>query len=262
MRTIAVINLKGGTGKTVTTISLATILVERYHKRVLIVDCDGQANLTSFYIPDAASEDMLTVANVLEGTHEPLWSDNVAGIRPGLFVLPGSADLYRLDLAAIQQGNASLTALRGFVEAVAEDEEIDVVLFDCPPGFTAASTAALIAASEVIIPVLMDGFSVEGMAEMTRQIDSMRQVNHRLKVSGVLINQWHRCDVVEQAEKLLRSMPLPVFEQVIRRTDKVAESTFAKQPVTTHSVTSAASRDFVALAEEIFGEVEQHGEEV
>ena len=142
---------------------------------------------------------------------------------------------------------------------MAEDEEVDVVLFDCPPGFTAASTAALMAAKEIIVPVLMDGFSLEGMTDMLLQVASMREVNHSLKVSGVLINQWHRSPAVEQGEKLLRSMPLPVFKQVIRRTDKIPESTFVKTAVMDYSVTSAASKDYRLLCQEIFGEVENCG---
>lgn len=139
--------------------------------------------------------------------------------------------------------------------AVAEDGEVDVVLFDCPPGFTAASTAALMAAREIIVPVLMDGFSIEGMADMLEQVESMRDVNPMLRVSGILINQWHRSPVVEQGEALLRSMPLPVFKQTIRRTDKVPESTFRKEAVLDYSITSAASRDYKLLAQELFGEV-------
>lgn len=85
MRTIAIKNLKGGVGKTVSTISLAHILVEDYRKRVLVVDCDGQCNLTRFYlgqVPDAP-----TLAEVLTGAHEPCWQDNVLSVRPGLWLL-------------------------------------------------------------------------------------------------------------------------------------------------------------------------------
>lgn len=253
MRTIAIENLKGGVGKTVTTISLARILAEDYQQRVLVVDCDGQCNLTRFYLK--AVPDFLTLADVLEGTHEPYWRDNVIDVRPRLSLLPASPELYRLDLAAIRYGVSGIDALQGFVEAVAEDGEVDVVLFDCPPGFTAASTAALMAAREIIVPVLMDGFSIEGMADMLEQVESMRDVNPMLRVSGILINQWHRSPVVEQGEALLRSMPLPVFKQTIRRTDKVPESTFRKEAVLDYSITSAASRDYKLLAQELFGEV-------
>lgn len=258
MRAIAIENLKGGVGKTVTTISLAHILTTEYQQRVLVVDCDGQCNLTRFYLGEVPEG--TTLAQLLEGNHEPYWVDNVIGVRPGLWLLPASPDLYRLDLAAIQRGTSSLTALVGYLEAVAEDGEVDVVLFDCPPGFTAASTAALMAAREIIIPVLMDGFSLEGMAEMMEQVASMRQVNPILKVDGVLINQWHRSPAVEQGEQLLRSMGLPVFRQTIRRTDKIPESTFVKTAVMDYSVTSAASKDYRSLCREIFGEVENCGQ--
>ena len=141
MRTIAIENLKGGVGKTVTAISLSRILTAEYGKRVMLVDCDGQCNLTRFYlgqVPDAP-----TLAEVLTGAHEPYWQDNVLSVRPGLWLLPASQELYRLDLAAIRRGASRKSRS---TEAVAEDGEVDVVLFDCPPGFTAASTAALPAA--------------------------------------------------------------------------------------------------------------------
>lgn len=253
MKTIAIENMKGGVGKTVTAISLARILTEDYQKRVLLVDCDGQCNLTRFYLDDVPDD--LTLAEVLDGSCEPYWMDNVIAVRPRLSLLPASPELYRLDLAAIRNGGSNLNAIREFMEAVAEYGEIDIALFDCPPGFTAASTAALMAADEIIIPVLMDKFSIEGMADMLLQVDSMREVNPSLRVAGVLINQWHNSQVVEQGEALLRSMPLPVFKQTIRRTDKVPESTFEKKPVLDYSVTSAASRDYRLLAQEIFGEV-------
>lgn len=259
MRTIAIENLKGGVGKTVTTISLAHILVETYHKRVLVVDCDGQCNLTRFYLCAGQPDNGPTLAGILARDSEPRWEDNIIGVRPGLWLLAASQDLYRLDLMAIRDGAGGLTALREFAAVVSEDGEIDVVLFDCPPGFTTASTAALMAAGEVIIPVLMDGFSIEGMTDMLIQVDSMRQVNPALRVTGVLINQWHNAPAVQQGEKLLRAMPIPVFKTVIRRTDKVPESTFVKSPVLDYSVTSAASRDYKLLAAEIFGEVPGDG---
>ena len=253
MRTIAIHNLKGGVGKTVTAISLSRILTAEYGKRVMLVDCDGQCNLTRFFIP--REEDVPGVYEVLTGAHEPLWSDNVDRIDDRLCILAASSALYELDVAAITRGNANLDALRGFISAAEDDGEIDVVLFDCPPGFSAASCAALTAAREVLIPVLMDGFSLEGMADMTHQLRSLRSVNPGLKLAGVLINQWHRSPAVEKGEELLRSMPLPVCRTVIRRTDKVPESTFTKQPLVDYSRGSSAAHDYRALARELFGEV-------
>ena len=102
MRAIAIENLKGGVGKTVTTISLAHILTENYGKKVLVVDCDGQCNLTRFYLGEVP--DTTTLAEVLEGNHEPYWLDNVIEVKPRLMLLPASQNLYRLDLAALRRG--------------------------------------------------------------------------------------------------------------------------------------------------------------
>lgn len=257
MRTIAVLNMKGGVGKTTTVINLAHILTHDYICRVVVVDCDPQCNLTKFY---GAYDEGTTVADVLRGTCAPCWADNVVEVTPWLSILPASTQLWELDLAAIQSGESNIYALRDFVAAMDDAQGVDVVLFDCPPGFTAASTAALMAAQEVIIPVLMDGFSLEGMAEMLAQVASMRSSNPGLKVGGVLINQWHRSVPVIQAEKVLRAMPVPVYKQTIRRSDKVLESTMVKEPVADYSVTSAAARDYRMLVQEIFGEVPHHGQ--
>lgn len=258
MRTIAVLNMKGGVGKTTTVINLAHILANDYRRRVVVVDCDPQCNLTNFY--GVRDDEGVTVADVLQGTHEPYWWDNLLEVSPTLDILPASTQLWELDLAAYQAGKSNINALRGFVEAMEQDQEVDVVLFDCPPGFTAASTAALMAAREVIIPVLMDGFSLEGMADMLGQISSIRRANPDLKVGGVLITQWHRSVPVIQAEAVLRAMPVPVYNQTIRRSDKVLESTMVKSAVADYSATSAAARDYRLLAKEIFGEVPHHGQ--
>lgn len=258
MRTIAIMNNKGGVGKTVTAINLADILVRAHNKRVLLVDCDGQKNATRFLYPDCPA-DAVTVAELLISMAEPLWTDNVHTVRPDLYLLPASSGLYTLDIQKVTKPGVSILpvnqrALLDFRLALEEDGEIDYLLFDCPPGFTTSSCAALMAADEVIIPTVLDGFSFDGINEMRTQLQLIRSVNRTVKISGVLINQWHRADHVEKSEKLLRSMDVPVFYTVIRRTDKVYESTFAREPLTIYSPTSAAGRDFRCWVEELTGE--------
>jgi len=260
MRAIAIMNNKGGVGKTTTTINLADILVREHKKRVVLVDCDGQMNLTRFYLPEFDPEVNCNTASLLTGEHEPAWSDNLMPLAPGLDLIPASPQLYSLDLQAIQGGESNQLALRSFCQAAREDGETDFFIFDCPPGFTAASVAAIIASEEVIIPMLVDGFSFYGMRDLAVQLDNLRQANWSVSITGVLITQWRNSAVVRQGEALLRGMPVPVFRHVIRRTDKVPESTFDRMPIWRYSPTSAASWDYRAWVRELLGEEGDYGQ--
>lgn len=255
MRTIAIMNNKGGVGKTVTAINLADILVQEHHKRVVLVDCDGQMNLTRFYLPEFDPEVNYTMETILTVGGEQEWRNSLIPLAPGLDLIPGSSGLYQLDVRGIMDGLAFPERLRGFLRAARKEQKTDFFIFDCPPGFTVASIAALMAADEVVIPMLVDGFSFSGVTDMSVQIQSMRQTNSNIKIAGVLVTQWHKADVVIEGEKLLRSLPIPVFQQVIRRTEKVPESTFARFPIWKYSPRSAASRDYRAWVRELLGEV-------
>ena len=184
---------------------------------------------------------------MLEGQTEPVWSDSTIPVDAGGLVqlLPASSALYGLDVRALKSSIHSINSLRDFRDAAASDS-MDYMIFDCPPGFTAASCAALMAAEEVVVPMVVDGFSVWGVNDMAAQIDSMRAANPAIRVAGVLICQWHNSEVVRQGEALLRSLSLPVFTSVIRRTEKVPESTFSRQPVMDYSPRSAAAADYRA----------------
>lgn len=245
MRTIAIMNNKGGVGKTVTAINLADILSRGYGRRVVLVDCDGQMNLTRFFLPEFDPELNISVADVLIGDGEPLWEDNLLYLPDNIRLLPGSSGLYSIDLDTVQNNTDFSLALRDFAEAITEDDGADYLLFDCPPGFTAASVAALMAADMVVIPTTVDGFSISGMKGLAEQIKLLRKARNGIDIGGVLITQWHNSEVIHQGEQLLRSMGVPVYKQVIRRTDKVPESTFDQSPIVKYSPTSAASRDYL-----------------
>lgn len=255
MRTIAIMNNKGGVGKSATTISLADILVHDHQKRVAIVDCDGQANATHFFLPEFKADDGVTICDVMHGECETVWSDNFQTIREGLTILPGDSALYMMDIASIRNGidQRAKRSLLDIRNAAQEDGETDFMLFDCPPGYTTASVSALFAADEVILPMLMDAFAFEGLRTMLEQIAFLRKDNPRLRVSGALITQWRRCDSVEQGEALLHKIRVPIFRTVIRRSEKLVESTYDRTPIREYSPGSAASQDYRKLARELLG---------
>lgn len=253
MKTIAIMNNKGGVGKTVTAINLADILVREYHRSVLLVDCDGQMNLTRFFLPEFDPEVSLSLADVLGGSCEPYWRENVMPIQPRLELLPASSALYDLDFEVLNDGRGVGGVLSVFLDAVAEDGEIDYVICDCPPGYTSASVNALLAADEVVVPMLLDGFSFSGMMDLQGQLRSIQSSDSGSKLAGVLLTQWHNSEVVRQGEALVRERCSPVFRTVIRRTDKVPESTFDRQPIVRYSPNSAAAKDYRTWVQEYLG---------
>ena len=254
MRTITVINLKGGVGKTTTVINMAALLALA-DWRVLCIDCDPQANLSWFFgarDPETLKEN--TTAQLLnlddEGRSDVI-EDYIRDTQlPGVSLIPASIDLIEADIASIRQGARGVKAIRDLIETLDEThkgvpgEDYDFCLIDCPPSFTAASVAAIYAADDVIIPVEADPYSVGGMAQLLRQIESVREIQPRIRVAGVLITKWHKTAAVIQGEAALRGSGVPVFRTNIRRSDKVTEAAFMARSLDDYSRRSAAAIDY------------------
>ena len=255
MRTIAIMNNKGGVGKTVTAINLADILVHDYGQRVVLVDCDGQMDLTDQLLHDL-DDDMPTLADLMQGMANSIWSENLQEVRPGLRILPGDEALYDLDLSNLKEGADAFqaNALEDIRDCAIEDNDTDFLIFDCPPGFTTASTAALYAAEEVILPLKIDGFSMKGMQRLQSQVRRLYRHGHNIRIAGVLITEWRNTEVVRHGEQLLRSLNIPVFRQTIRRTEKMPEATLDRAAIREYSPGSAASQDYRAWVKELLGE--------
>ena len=254
MKTICIMNLKGGVGKTVTADNMAAILAADHRRRVLLIDADHQGNTSKFFHAD---QEGTTLREILTGEAEPYWPENVqqAGYER-LDIIPADMSLAELDTAPETQESKSLWRLRDLLLVIADDNAYDYVIIDMPPAFSLAARAALVAADEVIVPIKLDAFSVDGMAELVRQINAMKKVNSRLTLAGVLITMWRNVDVVNQAEKVLRGSGVPVFETTIRRTDIVDESTFQREPLVAYSPRSAACVDYRRLVTEYLGRAE------
>lgn len=250
MRVFAILNNKGGVGKTTTAINLAVCLATTYQQRVLLVDADGQRNATRALLPadkyDGLAAILTGCATCYDEVVEPTDIEN-------LDMIPASADLWGIDLHSRNgAGMVYCTALRDVRDAIIEDGSYDVMIIDCPPHFSASCIAAILASNSIIIPVLPDAFSAEGMDDLVQQIDNVREISSDIRVSGCLINQWHKANVVIDATRYFReNAPVPVYDTVIRRTDKVIESTWATGSVLIWSPQSSAAKDFRAWVHEL-----------
>lgn len=228
MRTTVVFNAKGGVGKTVTTINMAAELAAR-GKRVVVVDADPQGNLTQFF---GAEQDCGTLYEVLTGTGESYYGDNLQDTQiDGVQILPASMDLILADVRAIKEKSIRLTALHDLAVCMAEDDAADVMLIDSPPSFTAATTAALAAADDVIIPIKLDAFSLSGVGELLRQIAGMHEINPRLRVAGALVTMYDGTTVAKETMDALIESAIPIFGTSIKRSTAVDRSTFERKPL-------------------------------
>lgn len=256
MKTIAICNYKGGVGKTATAINLAAEL-SAANKRVIVIDADGQRNLSRFYKADTESGN--TTYDLLTGSAEAYWEDVVQETgHDDIRIVPASAELPKADLAALTGGVVNRNGLRGFCEAVAEDEDADYILIDCPTSYSAATVAALTAADEVIIPVELEGFALDGARDLCEQVESLRRLNPRLRVAGALITKRYRSKLQDEAEAALRATSIPVFLQTIPRRAVVPESTVAGVALRDYFPGSPAALSYQLFAQEF---LEQEGED-
>ena len=251
MRTTAIMNLKGGTAKTVTAINAAAIMAEDYGLRVLLVDADSQANLTEFI--SRAPEDGIRVggfADLLRGLKPFPMPTKVKNVR----LLPGDETLMALDVTAAGSGAADPMALAEWLKA--HEEDYDRVLIDCPPAFSAGAMAALIAADDVVIPMKLDAFGIRGMANLIEQIRNMKAVNPDLELAGVLPTMVYPGDqqreALEQLTGKLTAAGIRTFHR-IRRSPSVDGSTFSQAPLVQHSPKCGACRDYRIFVRDLEG---------
>lgn len=213
MKTIAIMNYKGGVGKTATTINFAAELAAA-GKRIIVMDADGQCNLSDIFGADTMSGG--TTYEILTGGCGCCW-DELTQPTPikGVEIIPASAELPKADIAALTGERLARGGLSDFCLAVAEDGEVDYILIDCPTAYNAATVSALGAADEIIIPVELEGFSLHGAGEIRSQVANMRTVNPRLRIAGALITKRRSTRMQEAAEDALRVSGIPVFQAEI-----------------------------------------------
>lgn len=253
IRTTAIVNLKGGVAKTTTAINMAAILARNYGKRVLLIDADSQCNTTEFFGADDTGEHMASLLRRPATPETPECSAFFAiqhTAMNNVDLIPGDESLMDMDLSAAAQGIANTGILREVVNAV--KDKYDYVLIDCPPAFNAASAAALVAADDVIIPIKLDAFSLRGMINLTRQIQNMRKINPRLRITGLLPTMWYKSPEIQDAEQQLKNAGFRVYHH-IRRSDKVDRMTWKQEALLISSPRSAAGVDYRMFVAEYVG---------
>ncbi|MAE75737.1 MAG: hypothetical protein CMJ85_02580 [Planctomycetes bacterium] len=249
MRAVAIINQKGGVGKTTTVANLGACLA-RLGQRVLLIDLDSQSNLTLHLageegpLPGPTSFDLLVDGVDIASAIRELPEEQV-------HIVQGSADLAGIEQALAQKIGREML-LRDALADV--QDRFDIVLIDCPPSLGVLSLNALVAADEVLIPLQTEFFALQGMTQLMEIVDVVRQrLNPKLSVRGLLpcmvdlrTNLAH--EVVEELRAhcghlLLRSR--------IRKNIKLAEAPSHGTSILRYAPESNGADDYLALAAEL-----------
>ena len=241
----AVVNQKGGVGKTTTAVNLAAAL-QNTGLRVLVCDFDPQANATSGFGIEKRKVEK-TVYDVIINDHSPkdaIISTKYADVIPSCSDLAGAA----IELISIPDREKRLKNALNEVRA-----DYDCIFIDCPPSLELLTLNALCAADHIIVPVQCEFYALEGLADLMNTLRAVKKkLNPRLDLYGVILTMFDgRTNFSNQvAEEVRRHFPGKVFANVIPRNVRLAEAPSHGLPCVHYDRSSRGAKAYKALAEE------------
>lgn len=253
MHIVAILNQKGGVGKTTTACNLGAALAE-IGRKVLLIDMDSQANATSHL--GVASGSLTTSMYHVLVHNVPLRSiletTQIAGLdlAPANIDLSGCENELANDLARPYKLRNALRGVTGY----------DYIVIDCPPSLGIMSIMSLIAATDLIIPIEPEHFALQGMKILNRMVAKLKEeLDHNINLLGVLVTKSLPTQSLHSAviEEIQRYFGKKVFETQIRKNVALAEASSQGQPIQLYSQRSAGAEAYNALAREVMRLVEE-----
>ncbi len=249
MKTYVIANQKGGIGKTTTATALASILLDKGYK-TLLIDADVQGNSTDTYqakIDGEATlydvlldEDRIEIAEAIQHTE---YGDMVASDP----LLRRADEILHQDLEGVYRLQDTLSKLKGY----------DYVIIDTAPAVNSVLHNCLIAADEVIIPITADRYGIQGLAELNHTISTIqKRQNPKLKVAGLLLIKYNPRtllgrEVKDNLEEISGQMNTRLFSTTIRESVKCREAQAMRETLIRYAPKSTTAKDYMSFAEEL-----------
>ncbi len=243
-KTVAIVNQKGGVGKTTTCVNLAAALSEQ-GKRVLLCDFDPQANSTSgMGVDKTVSKGVYEVLIGEMPTQDALVHTKFGDVLPSNKALAGAG----IELIGMERRESLLR------DALAQvGDQYDFIFIDCPPSLELLTLNALCAADTILVPVQGEYFALEGLSDLMNTVRIVRRsLNPHLELEGVLLTMFDgRTNLALQvAQEVKHYFPGKVYSTVIPRNVRLSEAPSHGKPITAYDRTSRGAEAYTALAVE------------
>ncbi|MCR4776940.1 MAG: AAA family ATPase [Saccharofermentans sp.] len=256
MKTIAIINQKGGVGKTTSTVNIGAALAKR-GLRTLLVDFDPQGNLTT-HLGYSTYSERETVSDALDAllsgkAYEKCLKNMILHHDEGLDLVPANLDLSGMEvrLQSTMACEKKLTTLLRCVQ-----DEYDVCLIDCQPSLSVLPLNALTAADYAIIPVQTNVLAVQGMVDLLKTVhDVWEELNDKLSVAGILFTLAEEATL--QTKTVMASVraayedEYPIFKTVIPKMVKAGEAATSGHSLLKYAPGANVTQRYINLADEI-----------
>ena len=258
-RIFAIVNQKGGVGKTTTTVNLATALAA-VGKSVLLIDFDPQGNASTGLGIDGSRREITSYDLIMNEV--PISEAIQKTAIPNLFVVPATIDLSGSEIEMV-----SLVKREFRLKNVIDNSTLkyDYVLIDCPPSLGLLTLNALVAAQAVLIPLQCEFYAMEGLSHLMRTVQLVKaNLNPELDIQGIVLTMYDRRNkFTEQIEAEVRGyFGQQVYNSVIPRNIRMSEAPSHGKPALIYDMNCAGSKAYIALASELLKRERQRKKEL
>jgi chromosome partitioning protein len=256
MKTISIINQKGGVGKTTTAMHLGCILNMEKKHRVLLIDVDSQISLTSslgIKVEDMRKKNIFNVLANDEFIAKNIVSTEYVDIVPSTIRLDQAEKFLDSEIGGDE-------ILRQKIEDLERLDKYDIVMIDCPPAIKTMSVSAMKSSDYIIIPAENEVMSLQGTSQLLKQVNIMQtRLKHHVQVLGILPTKFdptpkHHREVLEYLRTQFKTL---VFSHYIRKNIRLSDANMNNLPINVFDKKANGYKDYSLVADEVISRIEQ-----